>query len=345
MSLRYLNFVATFILIVLIIYILTLGKSLLIPLAISLVFWYIIIRLTATYQRVPFFQWHMPYGLALGLAIITGGVVLYAFFSLLGHSISNVINEGNVYQSKLQNLLIEFNNRTGNRMNISQIIEKINITNLFSHLALLISLSAKNFILILIYMFFLLLEHRTFNLKLKAMCHSNRQYRKIRDTIDKINQDVNTYLKVKTFINLIAGVLSYCLLRIFHINYAEFWGVFIFLLHFIPFIGPVVAVILVMLAASIQITNLPAFIILWAVLTLIQFAVGNLLEPRWMGTRLNLSPMVILLSLAFWGAVWGIIGMFLCVPIMVIVNIILAKFSKTRPLSIILSAEGQVDLK
>ena len=74
MSLRYLNFVASIILIFLTVYILFLGKGLLIPFAISVVFWYIIIQLTALYQRIPLAKWRMPYGLALTLAAITAAI-------------------------------------------------------------------------------------------------------------------------------------------------------------------------------------------------------------------------------------------------------------------------------
>ena len=79
------------------------------------------------------------------------------------------------------------------------------------------------------------------------------------------------------------------------------------------------------------------------VLVSIQFLVGNFLEPRVMGKSFNLSGLVILLSLALWGAIWGIIGMFLCVPITVIATIILANFQTTRPIAVLLSEDGSLD--
>ena len=141
--------------------------------------------------------------------------------------------------------------------------------------------------------------------------------------------------------NGLAGVASYVCLLGLHINYAEFWGVFVFLLNFIPFIGPILAVILVLLAASIQIDTMLSFSVLGVILILIQFIVGNLLEPKLMGNKIDLSPLVILLSLAFWGYIWGTIGMFLCIPIMVIIAIILANFNQTQSIAIALSAKGK----
>ena len=72
------------------------------------------------------------------------------------------------------------------------------------------------------------------------------------------------------------------------------------------------------------------------------YVIGGLLEPRLTGNTLNLSPIVILLSLGLWGSIWGVMGMFLCVPLMTILNIILAQFNTTRPLAVLLTADGQL---
>ena len=343
MNTRFLNFSVSFLVISLLVYVLYVGKHLLIPLVIALVFWYIIVRLTELYQRIAIGQHHLPYGFALTCAILSTGIVLYLFSLLLTHSISNIIQEAPTYEKKLQDVLNFLDRITDSRIKIDELVSQINVTNLFSKLALILSNIASNFILILIYLLFLLLEHQSFKKKLTKMCNTEAQLSHTNKIINKIISDINGYLRVKVSINAIAGVLSYILLLAFGIDYAEFWGVLIFLLHFIPFIGPIVAIVFVLLAVSIQITSLLSFIFLAAILTAIQFAIGNFLEPKWMGTRLNLSPIVILLSLAFWGAIWGIIGMFLCVPIMVVISIILSKFPKTRPVAIMLSAEGNIE--
>ena len=76
-----------------------------------------------------------------------------------------------------------------------------------------------------------------------------------------------------------------------------------------------------------------------------QPGVGNLIEPRLMGRKLHLSPLVIILSLAFWSMLWGVVGMILCIPIMVIVMIICGHFRPTRPIAILLSSDGEIDLQ
>ena len=76
---------------------------------------------------------------------------------------------------------------------------------------------------------------------------------------------------------------------------------------------------------------------------LIQFMIGNILEPRLTGSSLNISPLVVILSLALWGSIWGIVGMFLCVPLTVIAVIVLSYFEPTRPIAILLSGNGKIE--
>ncbi|MDP4880420.1 MAG: AI-2E family transporter, partial [Opitutales bacterium] len=92
----------------------------------------------------------------------------------------------------------------------------------------------------------------------------------------------------------------------------------------------------------VQFDTLGPFIITASVLTALQFCIGSLLEPKLMGNRLNLSPIVILLSLGLWGSIWGIPGMFLCVPITVIIMIICSYFPSSRPVAILLSGNGEL---
>jgi len=74
----------------------------------------------------------------------------------------------------------------------------------------------------------------------------------------------------------------------------------------------------------------------------VEAVVGNFLDPRLTGQSLNLSPLAIILSLALWGMLWGIAGMFLCVPITVVLMIILSHFDATRPFAILLSQKGKI---
>ena len=91
-----------------------------------------------------------------------------------------------------------------------------------------------------------------------------------------------------------------------------------------------------------QFDTLGPFVATISTLSVIQFCIGSLVEPRLMGNRLNLSPIVILLSLGLWGSLWGIPGMFLCVPITVIMTIMCSYFPSTQPVAVLLSGNGKI---
>ena len=106
-------------------------------------------------------------------------------------------------------------------------------------------------------------------------------------------------------------------------------GGLIFLLNFIPTIGSIIATIFPSALALVQFDTIGPFVLVVVLLTSVQILIGSFIDPKLMGNKLNLSPMVILISLGLWGSVWGIPGMFLCVPFTVIIMIICAYFPST----------------
>jgi predicted PurR-regulated permease PerM len=195
---------------------------------------------------------------------------------------------------------------------------------------------------ILIYLMFLLLEYKTFDKKLRAIFSTSDKYNQAKHIVDSINADVITYFKIKTSISLVLAILVYAILEIIGVNFASFWAILTFLLNFIPTFGSIIATIFPVLIALVQFDTLYPMIIVASSLIGLQFILGNIVEPKISGESLNLSPMVIILSLVLWGEIWGMIGMLLCVPIMVVINIILSNFDQTKWIAIIMSEDGEI---
>jgi predicted PurR-regulated permease PerM len=151
---------------------------------------------------------------------------------------------------------------------------------------------------------------------------------------------VGDYIALKTFVSAFHGLLSFAVLAAFGVEFAVMWGVLIFLLNFIPYLGSLVAVSLPIALSFLQYVEgswRPLLITL--LLLLIQRAVDNYIEPRLTGHKLGLSPLLVLLSLAFWGWLWGVVGMILAVPLTVIGKIILENIRETKPLATLISNE------
>ena len=160
--------------------------------------------------------------------------------------------------------------------------------------------------------------------------------------LSKINEDVKKYISIKMLTSSTTGILSYILLKIVGVDFAEFWALLIFLLNFIPTIGSIVATIFPSLITLVQFDTYNPFFAVFVGVTIIQLCVGSILEPRLMGNSLNLSPLIILLNLSLWGLIWGIPGMFLCVPVLVISMIVFSHIPATRPIAILLSRDGRI---
>ena len=122
---------------------------------------------------------------------------------------------------------------------------------------------------------------------------------------------------------------------------ATFWAFLIFIIVFVPVVGGLVASVLPPLFAVVQYTTLWQPIALFCGLQAILFGVGSILLPRMQRDGLNIDPVVVLLSLAFWGAIWGIPGMFLSTPLTVSLIIILSQFPSVRWIAVMLSGDGR----
>ena len=142
--------------------------------------------------------------------------------------------------------------------------------------------------------------------------------------------------------SLLTAVISLAVYWAFGVQFALFWALLVFVLNFIPVIGSIIAWFLPMIVVVFGDYSLVQVLSIGFLLLGVQQLVGSIIEPRIAGDVLNLSPLVILLSLAFWGALWGVLGLFLAVPLTVVLTSILSRFRGTRWVAILLSRDGQI---
>jgi len=157
-----------------------------------------------------------------------------------------------------------------------------------------------------------------------------------------VESKIRRYLITKCAISTATGILVWIILALFGLKLAALFGLMAFLLNFIPSIGSVIATLLPLSVAIAQFSDpwSPWRIVgVVAVPGAVQIAIGNVLEPKIMGRGLHLHPVTILLALAFWGLLWGVVGMLLAVPITATIRIILMRFITTRPIGNLLAGE------
>jgi len=153
----------------------------------------------------------------------------------------------------------------------------------------------------------------------------------------EMDQKVRRYLAAKVGTSAVTGILVGLVLWGLGLDLALVFGVLAFLLNFIPSIGSVISTLLPLPIALFQFQN-PSFIVLAIALPgAIQMVVGNIVEPKIMGDHLDLHPVTILLTLIFWGLIWGLVGMLLATPMTAVLKIVLQQFDTTRPVAEILA--------
>ncbi len=155
--------------------------------------------------------------------------------------------------------------------------------------------------------------------------------------IEHITRQIGRYLVVKVIISSLTGFFVWMLLFFMGIDFPLVWGVLAFFLNFIPNIGSTVLVVFASIQALVQFyPSMGMFVAVLISMLAIQIVFGNILEPNIQGNSLNLSPVVILFCLIFWGWLWGIAGALLSVPITVIIKIVCENISFLKPVSIMI---------
>jgi AI-2 transport protein TqsA len=158
----------------------------------------------------------------------------------------------------------------------------------------------------------------------------------------KVDRPIKRYLITKGILSGATGLLVGLVLSLLNVDLALLFGLFAFLLNFIPNIGSVIATLLPIpvVVASPDLSTATAVLAI-GVPGIIQFTVGNLIEPMLVGDSLDLSPVAILLNLIIWGMLWGIVGMLLSTPILVMLRILCEQFEDTKPLARLVSASPE----
>ncbi len=288
-------------------------------------------------------KWHFPRSLAVIIVILVLFGVVFLVTLFLQTSFYSFIAQYPKYAErfiKLNKMIIALSE---SKLGVSlDIFKDFNWTNqVVSHL-MSFSGSVMNILkaalLIMIFLIFLLLEN-PFSKRKLLRAFDRKTGLQIARMLHEINRQVARYLNLKFFISLATGICVWFSLKLIGMDFALMWGVLAFLLNFIPTIGSGIILFLTILMGIIQfypsLGKISAVIIS---MSLIQLIIGNFLDPRMQGHRLNLSPLIILFSLVFWGWIWGIVGMFLAVPITVIIQIICKNIPYLKPVSIIMSS-------
>lgn len=325
-------------------WLLVIGRTLLLPFVIALIVWYLINALSHGFKLINFKGWHLPGWFALPLSLTTIFIVATFVFDLVAQNLAQLATDAPTYQERLEQLVTQFTSmfHLSDPLELKDFLPDALVPKMVTAGASFVTTVAGSASLVFIYVLFLLLEQSTFDMKLGKLFTDPSRVQTAFAIRSEINNRVMYYFGIKTAVSIATGLLTSLILTLIGLPYAALFGFIAFLLNYIPTIGSLVGVIFPSLLALVYFDNLAPFVMITVGLGLIQFTIGNLIEPKLMGSSLNLSGLVIMLSLTFWGAIWGVVGMVLCVPLTVVTMIFCAKFPNSRPVAVLLSANGNI---
>jgi AI-2 transport protein TqsA len=330
--------------VVLLIHVLERCQSILQPLLIAVFVCYVI---------VPVHFWLVRRGVPSKLAYVTILALILALFVGLGQMVYSNLRDLNAerlqeYEQRLEEIVRGCRRAFGLRSpgpesnHLRDLILTENGLNVRVRSALLaLTGSFLGFVtaalVVIIYLIFLLAERGSVSNRL-ALAFGPVRGEHAMTVIQSINRAVSQYIGLKAFVSFLQAALSLVVFLAFDVDFAVMWAVLVFLFNFIPYVGSLIAVGLPVLLSFLKYADQPwKAVAILVLLLVIQRVVDNWIEPRLTGQRLGLSPLLVLLALAFWGWLWGIVGMVLAVPLTVTAKIILENIEETRPIAILMS--------
>ncbi|GAB4225447.1 MAG: AI-2E family transporter [Chlamydiales bacterium] len=324
---------------------LTTASSFFIPLAIAIIIGFFIFTIAKGFEKLRFRRWKLPHAMSMFLSCLTIFFFIWVIVRVVSDNVYSLIDALPVYQQRFDALLsqaLEYLN-IEKRPDFSLLFERFDLMTTMSQVVFMFTEIAGYAGMITIYLIFILIEFYYIGDKIDLLFKEEKNRIHARSVINEVMSKMETYLRLKTLLSIGTAVSSYVVMYLIGVDFASFWALMIFLLNFIPNVGSIIATIFPCLLTLIQFGDLISFFIVSISLTAIQFTVGNIIEPKLVGKTFNLSSFVVVLFLVIWGRIWGILGMFLSVPILVIISIVLSAFPSTRSIAVLLSQDGNLN--
>lgn len=276
----------------------------------------------------------LPRGLAVAITLVLGAVVLFVIGVLVSASVAEMASNASGYQARAQEMIDRaVDSLPLDKWGVSrdQVLQPLSQFSGQKLRELLLATSGalgdvlSNGVLMLIFLCFLMFGGNGF-----AGSRGGNWA--------EIEKQIRRYVGVKLLVSAVTGILVGAILMVLGIDFAIMFGLLAFLLNFIPSVGSIIAVLLPIpvVLVSPDVTTTTAVLAI-ALPGMVEFVIGNIIEPKLMARSFDLHPIVILMALVFWGLLWGIVGMLLAVPMTAVVRLLLSSRDDTRPIAELLS--------
>ncbi|MGA2296720.1 MAG: AI-2E family transporter [FCB group bacterium] len=332
------------ILLVLVFYLLTVLSSLLIPLIFACLFAILFQPLILFLKKSKF-----PDFLAIPIVAIISLLILFGIVNIIIQTTSNIASEQAFFITKFNERFsstihwlnasfgFSFNDTNFNK-EFDKLIHGDWLSNTISRLASGIGSFTGSVIIFCIYYLVILSGMSGYQKYIKYVGGDGSDV--LLSNYEKVQKSIFSFMLLKTMTNLCAGVVVTLICLIFGLKFPIFWGFLTFIFDYIPTVGSIVAVLPPVIMGFIQYEDIRTVIFLLICLGGFQFTIGNVIEPKIIGNRLRLNTVAVIFGLVFWGYIWGIPGMMISIPLMVILKLI---FEHIHSLNVVARLMGYPD--
>ena len=290
-------------------------------------------------RRAPILKSWMALTLAIVMIVGVFGLTMW----LSADNAADFAAKAPIFTARIDNVLVTMAQRFGLSVTptAASLMGELNPARYAGVLAQALSHFLEGAVFVLVYLGFLLASRRGFAAKFGELFRTEADRSEAGRVFERVRHGVESYVWVQTVVGVIITAASAALMMACGLSHIPFWCVIIFLANYIPAIGAAIGVLFPALFGLVEFDDLIRPIVLVVGLEAVHFVVSHVIQPRMQGQSLNLDPIVVLLALAFWGAIWGNVGAFLSTPLTVVAMAILAEFRPSRPIAVLLSSDGK----
>lgn len=291
---------------------LVIGRPLLVPFAFALLVWAVLNALTNVLNH----RLGLPQSIAWAGSLILVVGSFYVVARIFADEAAAIADALPGYSGKLThiaNVWLRFL-RLGPLPSLRDMVSASGLAGILGQAAASAGNLLFQFFLIAIYVAFLLAEQRYLGEKLGKLETDSLRRDETGNMLRAIARQLQAYLGVCTLLSVAMGIFTYIVLVVLGVSFAEFWALVMFIANYIPTVGGAV-VALPALMVLVQTGSVGQMLVVFALLEAMHFVLANIVSTIMLGRTLNMSPLAIIVSLSFWGLIWGIAGLFLAVPL------------------------------
>ncbi|MEP2531138.1 AI-2E family transporter [Shimia sp.] len=324
------------------------AEPILIPIILGALLAFLMAGISRELERIPFYSRVIPGWLRMTMTTIVLFVVLMVGVGFFARNLEPVVRAVPQYAESLSGTLANLTARFDYEVELTWqsldrvVFDNIDLQSVIRYTLNSVSYSAGYMALVFLYAILFLIERESISGKIAAIVPDQDARKTVWHTIDLITEQIGTYFTTKTLINAVLGGICWVIFTVFGVEFAAFFAVLTAVFNYIPYVGSWIAMALPMLFAIGKYGLGIEAMGLFGALSIAQFGIGYFWEPRLMGRSMNLSPVIVMVSLAAWAAIWGPIGAILSVILTSGIMTIMSFFRITRPLAIMLTNNGEI---